>query len=117
MFPGCSFTFNSLKSFGMAGADYVEQHDPDVAMSMIIPCFFNNDGHTILFDNQTTQLASIHASQLPDMAKRFDQCKSVFLWHHSYNCITPSRFVDPRRRSCSDTENFLRMGDAASKLQ
>lgn len=116
MFPWCQFVFNPVHDTGeRVEGSHIEDHNPYRVLNS--PCIFNTDGYSITFPEWGSLYPrNISHEQIPEVLGKFKSCDIIFYWHHSYNCINPRQFIDPRARACDETIPFTLLGRELGKL-
>ena len=115
----CSIVYNPVKNFSIAsGADYLEHHEENTGLRS--PCLYNMDGRSIKFSGIANNYPRVFSEDksVNVIRKKVEEagCEVAYLWHHSYNCITPGTFIDPRERKCGSYEEYGLTGELLKRL-
>ncbi len=107
-FPGWEFVWNpegSAPGHPAAPATISEGHGASPTF-VSNSCIANPDG------------AILTPDQWPAYFKKYSACIAVLGWGLNDNCLAPGQpFVDPRKRSCPDTGDFVAIGNGMRAVQ
>lgn len=111
IFPGCEFVSNPNSNIHQEGHEFIEFHHNFT--TMFKPYIASLDGVSIGFEGIENNYPRVWP---PHEVQRWidaheEHTYFTWIWSHSYNCIVPNNFIDPRLRPCDNSQDYQLIAD------